>query len=99
MSSATARLSMPVPRLGSTGILGLQLHPRGPERHVKWVGKGGPSPRAPRRERPRSGRVAGLLQPIEDQVESELELVAVVVARLEDVLGGELGEMGGLVDR
>lgn len=35
---------------------------------------------------------------VEDQVESELELGAEVVAGLEDVLGGELDEMRVRVD-
>ena len=34
---------------------------------------------------------------VEDQIEPEFELVAVVVAGLEDVLEGQLGEVGVLV--
>ena len=45
----------------------------------------------------RSGRVAGASEAVEDQVEPERELVAIVVAGLEDVLDGELGEVGVLV--
>src|ERR1019366_3776989 len=37
---------------------------------------------------------AGLLEAVEDQVQPELELVAVVIARLQDVLGRQLGEVG-----
>jgi hypothetical protein len=33
------------------------------------------------------------LEAVEDQIEPELELVPVVVARLEDVLGRQLGEV------
>ena len=45
----------------------------------------------------RSGRVAGPVQAVEDQVEPEFVLVAVVVARPEDVLYGQFGEVGVLV--
>src|ERR1022692_3989304 len=49
-------------------------------------------------ERSRSGCGANpRLEAVEDQVEPERELVAVVVAGLEDVLDGELGEVGVLV--
>jgi NADPH:quinone reductase-like Zn-dependent oxidoreductase len=41
--------------------------------------------------------VAGPLEAVEDQVEPEGELVAVVVAGLQDVLDGQLGEVGVLV--
>ena len=37
---------------------------------------------------------AALLEAVEDQVQAELELVAVVIPRLQDVLGRQLGEVG-----
>src|ERR1035438_9536139 len=37
---------------------------------------------------------AALLEAVEDQVQPELELVAVVIARLQNVLGRQLGEVG-----
>src|SRR5919204_6053628 len=40
------------------------------------------------------GRVPDALEAVEDQVEPELELVRVVVAGLQDVLHGELSEVG-----
>ena len=43
------------------------------------------------------GRAGGALEAIEDQVEPELVLVAVVVAGLQDVLECQLGEVGVLV--
>ena len=46
-----------------------------------------------------SALVAGSLEAVEDQVDAEPELVAVVVAGLEDVPDGELGEVGELVRR
>ena len=42
------------------------------------------------------GRAAGALEAVEDQVEPEFELIAVVVAGLQDVLEGQLGEVGVL---
>ena len=42
-------------------------------------------------------RVAGPFEAVEDQVEPERELVAVVVAGLQDVFEGQFGEMRVLV--
>src|SRR5437588_5398032 len=50
-------------------------------------------------QRQLSGRVPYRLKAVEDQVEPELVLVAVVVARLEDVLDRELSEVGVRVHR
>jgi hypothetical protein len=44
----------------------------------------------------RLGRVEGSFKAVEDQVEPVLEFVGVVVAGLEDVLDGQLGEVGVL---
>ncbi len=67
------------------------------------VGRGqatGPVSRAltgPRGARDQRLSPKGALQAVEDQVESELELVAEVVAGLENVAEGELREVGVLV--
>ena len=47
----------------------------------------------------RSGQAGGPSEAIEDQVQPERELVAVVVAGPKDVLDGELGEVGELIGR
>ena len=47
----------------------------------------------------RGWRVTSTLQTVEDEVEAEVELVAVVVAGLEHVLDGQLGEVRVLVGR
>ena len=46
-----------------------------------------------------SGRVGRSLEGVEDQVEANLELVAVVVAGLEYVPHSQLGEVGVLTSR
>jgi hypothetical protein len=43
------------------------------------------------------GLSAGSLEGVEDKVEADLELIAVVIAGLEDVPGGKLGEVGILL--
>ncbi len=48
----------------------------------------------PHRHQPASGRVPDPLEPVEDQIDPELELVRVVVAEPQDVLDGHLGEVG-----
>jgi len=45
----------------------------------------------------RLGHVTGTFQAVEDQVEPELELATVVVAGLQDMLDGQLGEVGVFV--